>query len=90
MQPAHPPVSNASGATHGAVALCPGFSVYLDLVRFGAALLVFLEHARLSGLVASVPGMDHLAGEAVAIFFVLSGYIIASTTSAERGWRAFA
>lgn len=70
--------------------LTPGLSVYLDLVRFVAALLVFLQHARQYGLVTDLPWRANLASEAVAAFFVLSGYIIAATTNVDRGWRAFA
>lgn len=55
-----------------------GFSLYLDLVRFGAAMIVFFGHAS---------GMHFTGGilwqfgayldTAVMIFFVLSGYVIA-------------
>jgi peptidoglycan/LPS O-acetylase OafA/YrhL len=53
-------------------------SVYLDLIRFTAALIVFLGHTsgqRMTGgfLWPIAPFM----GEAVTIFFVLSGYVIA-------------
>jgi peptidoglycan/LPS O-acetylase OafA/YrhL len=56
------------------------FSRYLDLTRFGAALLVVLTHYVQSGLVASMPLFGR---EAVMLFFVLSGYVIAYTC-AER------
>ena len=51
------------------------FSVYLDLVRFLAAFLVLLHHARY----VYDPGgaLFHLGHEAVIVFFVLSGYVIA-------------
>ncbi len=51
------------------------FSVYLDLVRFLAATLVLIYHANwiyTPGLV-----LTSLGHEAVVIFFVLSGYVIA-------------
>ena len=55
------------------------FSLYLDLVRFLAALTVLLFHA--SGLefmrVDTVLG--HYGREAVIVFFVLSGFVIAYT-----------
>ena len=58
------------------------FSVYLDLVRFLAALAVVLMHMRQFRLV-SIPGSEHLTllgREAVMAFFVLSGFVIAYTT----------
>jgi len=70
--------------------LSAGFSVYLDLVRFGAAFVVFLAHARLTGLFYDLPMLDNLASQAVAAFFVLSGYVITATTDAGRGWRYYA
>ena len=64
-----------------------GTSLYLDLVRFAAALIVFFEHLReittngFNGfwklyprLFAYLPGLAHTA---VIVFFVLSGYVIA-------------
>lgn len=54
------------------------FSLYLDLTRFSAALLVVLTHFVQRGLVGGGP---LLGREAVMVFFVLSGYVIAYTTS---------
>lgn len=58
--------------------MTPAVSIYLDLVRFGAALAVFAEH--------SVPWPwfhdKHVGIDAVFVFFVLSGYVIAHV--AER------
>ncbi|KAK0339081.1 hypothetical protein LTR94_036019, partial [Friedmanniomyces endolithicus] len=62
------------------------FSVYLDLVRFLAALAVVAMHVRQFGLVEA-PGADHLTlfgREAVMAFFVLSGFVIAYTTAQRR------
>lgn len=62
------------------------FSVYLDLVRFLAALAVVLMHVRQFGLAAG-PGADHLTmlgREAVMAFFVLSGFVIAWSTATRR------
>jgi peptidoglycan/LPS O-acetylase OafA/YrhL len=62
------------------------FSVYLDLVRFLAALAVVLMHMRQFRLV-DMPGADHLTllgREAVMAFFVLSGFVIAYTTQTRR------
>jgi peptidoglycan/LPS O-acetylase OafA/YrhL len=52
------------------------FSIYLDLLRFTAAVLVFIAHA------PSVPGgwlwqLKLFAHEAVVFFFILSGFVIA-------------
>lgn len=53
----------------------PGFSVYLDLVRFGAATVVLLSHVW-PLLFPSFP-LPWPGHEAVVVFFVLSGYVIA-------------
>jgi acyltransferase-like protein len=50
------------------------FSIYLDLVRFGAALMVLLEHAALAGLSLGILG--RFGHDAVVTFFVLSGLVI--------------
>ncbi|MGD0102830.1 MAG: acyltransferase [Rhodopila sp.] len=66
-------------------------STYLDLIRFAAALIVFIGHTsgqRLTGgwLWQAGPFMS----EAVTIFFVLSGYVIAFVTDkGESTGRAF-
>jgi peptidoglycan/LPS O-acetylase OafA/YrhL len=67
------------------------FSIYLDLVRFTAACLVYLYHSnqRLlvqEGLVASDYGHS-----GVVVFFVLSGLVIAFITDTkERQWASYA
>lgn len=65
-------------------------SVFLDLLRLFAALLVLVGHA---GEVYEMhlPAMvGHSAKEGVAIFFVLSGFVIAFVTQhKERDWRSF-
>jgi peptidoglycan/LPS O-acetylase OafA/YrhL len=62
------------------------FSCYLDFVRFAAALLVVLDHYVhlhvVSGSAARL--MPALGREAVIIFFVLSGFVIAYTTQVKR------
>lgn len=52
------------------------FSLYLDLLRFAAAALVFISHASgvSGGLLWQIGGLGH---EAVVFFFVLSGFVIA-------------
>ena len=69
-----------------------GTSLYLDAVRFLAAFIVFMDHyaaGRISG------GLFHqlmsFGGEAVDVFFVLSGYVIGyATDTRERSARAYA
>ncbi|NRA52656.1 MAG: acyltransferase [Gammaproteobacteria bacterium] len=51
------------------------FSLYLDIIRFLAALLVFLYHSN-QDFQLSNP-LFHMGHEAVVIFFVMSGFIIA-------------
>lgn len=55
----------------------PGFSVYLDLVRFSAAFIVFLSHACKPGLSANIlPNLVNQGIDAVTVFFVLSGLVV--------------
>lgn len=68
-------------------------SIYLDLVRFTAALVVFLGHAA-RGPAGGTGGLlwqlTVLANDAVTVFFVLSGFVIAHVVStSERGPRHF-
>ena len=71
-------------------AIAPAFSLYLDLLRFTAAVAVFLDHLtptpsqpsiRATGGLARVGNYGELA---VAIFFVLSGYVISYVTSTRE------
>lgn len=66
-------------------ALPPALSAWLDLLRLGAAVVVFLGHAgtqRISG------GLLHQFGAygeaAVDVFFVVSGFVIAQSVAARR------
>jgi len=56
-------------------------SIYLDLVRFLAALTVFLVHANFGELLGGLPGLGglgmNIGNDAVIVFFVLSGLVIA-------------
>jgi peptidoglycan/LPS O-acetylase OafA/YrhL len=71
-----------------------GTSLYLDLVRFSAALMVFQEHLRertrrsLDAFWGLHPRWDlyspALAQAAVIVFFVLSGYVIAHVLSTRE------
>src|SRR4029079_6548 len=56
-------------------------SVYLDLLRFMAALMVFLSH--LGGNIGGhfLPSLAPFGAPAVVVFFVLSGYVIAFVTA---------
>lgn len=60
-----------------------GFSLYLDLVRFLASVLVVVSHLTNDGMVSSAASafLPDLGRESVIIFFVLSGYVIAYTTN---------
>jgi peptidoglycan/LPS O-acetylase OafA/YrhL len=58
------------------------FSRYLDLMRFTAAVLVVLTHYVQHGIIGTAAHPLPLFGrEAVMVFFVLSGFVIAYTTS---------
>lgn len=61
------------------------FSTVLDLLRFGAALVVLVCHAAQAGLYAGpfpdVPLAQHYA---VVVFFVLSGLVIAASVQHKR------
>lgn len=62
------------------------FSLYLDLVRFIAAAMVVLSHVVQRGMLG--PVTDHpllmFGREAVMVFFILSGFVIACSTSTAR------
>jgi peptidoglycan/LPS O-acetylase OafA/YrhL len=61
------------------------FSLYLDLLRFSAATLVVLSHFSQLGMVGGAMQrlLPQLGREAVVVFFVLSGFVIAYTTSVK-------
>lgn len=62
------------------------FSLYLDIVRFVAALAVFLDHLSSKPFTENV--LFHAFGLygqlAVIVFFVLSGYVIAFVTATKE------
>jgi peptidoglycan/LPS O-acetylase OafA/YrhL len=66
----------------------PKFSAYLDVIRFVAALTVFLGHA--AGMHWTKGFLWQLGGygdTCVVVFFVLSGYVIAYVAdNKERNW----
>ena len=63
--------------------LQPGLSIYLDLLRYVAALMVYLFHA---GHFAQhkLPFFGTYGGLGVAVFFVLSGFVIAFSSTGKR------
>lgn len=71
--------------------ITPALSVYLDLARFVAALAVLIGHIDPHGQLWGAYSPGRYGHEAVIVFFVLSGLVIAA--SAERAgndWRAYA
>jgi peptidoglycan/LPS O-acetylase OafA/YrhL len=62
------------------------FSFYLDVVRFIAAVAVFLEHISSYPFTKNVfaASLKGYGGIAVIVFFVLSGYVIAYVTSTRK------
>ena len=65
-------------------------SIYLDLVRFLAALAVLIGHGVQDGLYTGSFVLSSLSHEAVMVFFVLSGLVIAETSLRKgRDARAF-
>ncbi len=60
------------------------FSVYLDLVRFIAAFLVYLYHSNQRFLIETkLPASDY-GHSSVIVFFVLSGFVIAFVTATKE------
>jgi peptidoglycan/LPS O-acetylase OafA/YrhL len=64
-------------------AMNKSYSLYLDIVRLSAAVLVVLAHYCQHGIVSDAlrPFIPELGREAVVIFFVLSGFVIAYSTA---------
>ncbi len=63
------------------------FSIYLDLVRFIAAFLVYIYHSNQRHLVADPLPVSNFGHSSVIVFFVLSGFVIAYITDTkEKGW----
>lgn len=58
-------------------------SLYLDLIRFIAAIFVLFSHA-LAFEIIHIPIISHYGSEAVAVFFVLSGYVISFIASEKE------
>lgn len=72
--------------------LTPALSAYLDCLRFFAAFAVLLGHLKQDGFALDWMPLSHLSHEAVMVFFLMSGYIITSSTLArpDAGWREYA
>lgn len=60
--------------------LSPGGSILLDTLRFGAACTVLLSHFGHSGISVGFPDLTAAGHLAVAVFFVLSGFVIRYVT----------
>lgn len=66
------------------------FSIYLDLVRFTAACLVYLWHSNKRFLIGEELPASGYGHSAVVVFFVLSGYVIAYVTDQkEKDWVSY-
>lgn len=65
----------------GGQVLAPQVSLYLDLVRVLAALAVLVSHLSLYGLTPAPLPLADLGHDAVLVFFVLSGVVIAAAAS---------
>ncbi|WP_110946493.1 acyltransferase family protein [Pseudomonas bohemica] len=65
-------------------------SVYLDLLRVFAALLVMVSHYPLTSATEKFLTSTNFAYDAVVVFFVLSGYVISyAATTLERSLKQF-
>lgn len=60
------------------------FSIYLDLVRFIAACLVYIYHSNQRLLVQEILPASNYGHSSVIIFFVLSGFVIAYITDTRE------
>jgi peptidoglycan/LPS O-acetylase OafA/YrhL len=60
------------------------FSIYLDLVRFIAACLVYVYHSNQRLLVSDVLPASNFGHSSVIVFFVLSGFVIAYITATKE------
>ncbi len=71
--------------------MSPAFSIYLDWLRLCAALLVFAHHAAYPRYHGSwLQGLAGYGHEAVVVFFVLSGYVIAHTRELkDHDWQHY-
>ena len=67
------------------------FSIYLDLIRFLAACLVYIYHSNQRLLVNDILPASNYGHSSVIVFFVLSGFVIAFITDTrEKNWIDYA
>ena len=77
-------------STQALVAMNRPFSVYLDLVRFFAALLVYIYHSNQRFVINSVLPFSGYGHNSVIVFFVLSGFVITFVTATkESTWQSY-
>ena len=70
--------------------ISPAQSAYLDFLRFVAALAVLLGHMKQNGFDMAWMPLARFTHEAVVVFFVMSGFIVYTSTAARRGdFRAY-
>jgi peptidoglycan/LPS O-acetylase OafA/YrhL len=60
------------------------FSIYLDLIRFMAALMVVIYHSNTRALTTELVPFSNHGHAAVIVFFILSGYVISFVTSTRE------
>src|SRR5438309_938443 len=66
------------------------FSIYLDLVRFIAACLVYMYHSNQRLVIKEILPASFFGHSAVIVFFVLSGFVIAFVTDTkEKTWVSY-
>ena len=90
----HSPVADDSAMKNAenksSRALPADLSGYLDFLRFIAALAVLLGHMEQDGFHTTWFPLAYLAHEAVVIFFVMSGFIIySSTVNRSHAWQQY-
>lgn len=78
------PLTDAASPRVQAGRLSTAQSLLLDLVRIGAAILVAVGHLTQPFFSVGWPDLTYLARAAVAVFFVLSGFVIRYVTSTRR------
>lgn len=76
-------MENKATFSHSSNVLPPNLSVYLDLLRYFAALMVYLFHAGHFSHYR-LPFFGTYGGLGVAVFFVLSGFVIAFSSTGKR------
>jgi len=76
-------MANSPQLSHAPDVLQPNLSIYLDVLRYFAALMVYFFHA---GHFANytLPFFGTYGGLGVVVFFVLSGFVIAYSAAGKR------